>query len=228
MERSPRQERVEVRKGQAIEALSDQYAKSAMPLEEYERMVEYINKVESDRELMIVERMIEETARYAETDKPRGRTEESPGAYPREYPREHGRSYQELLSQFTILSSRESRGDLIAGEKTSLVTLLGSRIIRIEEGDLPPGPTVLDVVTILGSVEITVPPGVAVNMQAVAVLGDTHVGRTVNRSRLPGQPELVITGAALLGSIAVRLRKEGDRLKDLERRRRDHRQHRDR
>ena len=51
---------VEERKEKAIENLSDSFAKNRLPLEEYERLVEYINKIESERELIVVEKIVAE------------------------------------------------------------------------------------------------------------------------------------------------------------------------
>ena len=49
---------IEERKGKTIENLSASYAKNRLPLEEYERLVEYINKIESERELVVVEKFV--------------------------------------------------------------------------------------------------------------------------------------------------------------------------
>jgi hypothetical protein len=51
---------IEERKEKAIENLSDSFAKNKLPLEEYERLVEYIQKIESERELIVVEKMVAE------------------------------------------------------------------------------------------------------------------------------------------------------------------------
>jgi hypothetical protein len=51
---------VEERKEKAIDSLSSSFAKNKLPLEEYERLVEYINKIESERELVVVEKMVAE------------------------------------------------------------------------------------------------------------------------------------------------------------------------
>ncbi|MDR1324915.1 MAG: hypothetical protein LBK00_02640, partial [Treponema sp.] len=67
---SPREARIEERKNQAIEALSVQFSQNALPLEEYERLVEYINRVESERELAIVDKIVSETALYAGNSAP--------------------------------------------------------------------------------------------------------------------------------------------------------------
>ena len=51
---------VDERKGKAIENLSVSFAKNRLPLEEYERLVEYINKIESERELIVIEKIVTE------------------------------------------------------------------------------------------------------------------------------------------------------------------------
>jgi hypothetical protein len=74
MEITPRIEKIEERKNRAVEALSSQFARNALPLEEYERLVEYISRAESERELDIIEKIVDETAFYAGLGPERART----------------------------------------------------------------------------------------------------------------------------------------------------------
>jgi hypothetical protein len=204
MELTLREEKLEARKNLAIEALSGQFSRNALPMAEYERLVEYINKAESERELTIIEKIVDETALYAGHD---------PAAF-RDDSFDSGDDLRPGLNgdgmkfSFTLLSSRETTGDMLRHNQNTFVTILGNNTITINEGELPPGRTVLDVINILGETKITVPPGVAVTIKAVPIAGAVSLGRGVETRRTPGGSELVITGAALLGNITVRLRKE--------------------
>jgi hypothetical protein len=180
---------IEERKNRAIETLSVQFSQNKLPMEEYERLVEYIHRAESERELTIIEKLVEETARYT------GGSYASAGQGNTKF-------------HFTILSSRNTPGDILRQNDCSFVNILGSNVVDIQEGDLPPGRTEMDVVAILGETKIFVPPGVAVTMQAVPIMGEAKIGRDVETQRSPGMPELVISGCSLLGSISVKLRKE--------------------
>ncbi|MDR1948217.1 MAG: cell wall-active antibiotics response protein [Spirochaetaceae bacterium] len=198
MELSLREEKREERRNRAIEALSVQFSHDALPLAEYERLLDYINKAESDRELSIVEKIVDETARYAGED---------PEPY-REPASTPNGGQGPVHFSFALLASRETRGDKLSSGVSSFISILGSNAIEIREGDLPPGQTEMDAVSVLGETRITVPPGVAVTMKAFPIAGETTIGRGVETRRAPGGAELVITGIALLGNISVRLRKE--------------------
>jgi hypothetical protein len=199
MELSPRAEQIEGRKARAIEALSVQFSHNALPLDEYERLVEYINRAESERELGIIERIVDETALYA-------------GVAP-ERPAPEGDLPPVDLDKFslTLLSSRTIPGELLRQGRCSFVTILGNNIIDIREGDLPPGRTQLDLVTILGETVVQVPPGLAVTVKSLPIAGNVNIGRGVETRRAPGEPELVLTGPVLLGNIDVKLRKDKKR-----------------
>jgi hypothetical protein len=198
---SPREARIEERKNQAIEALSTQFSQNALPLEEYERLVEYINRVESERELAIVDKIVSETALYAGNPAP------SPAplsAAPAQA--DDGEPTLDLA----LFSNREVSGDMLLTSRRVFMALFGNTIFTIRDGELPAGRTVLRVKAVFGNVVIKVPPSLAVSMEAVAYLGNA-VSRSQGE-RLPGRPELVITGGAYLGNIEVKVLKEKKRL----------------
>ncbi|MDR2194672.1 MAG: cell wall-active antibiotics response protein [Treponema sp.] len=212
-ELSPREERLVERKNRAIDALSVQFSRNAMPIEEYERLVEYINKAESERELTIIEKIVDESATFAGID-------QTPASAPRtEYrssaPKDvYGLNYMGFdffgdgVTDITILSSREFSGGMLAEKPRSLCTLFGNTSITVHEGDLPSGKTVVTVVSLMGNVIISVPQSIAVTMEANAFLGNAAVeGGDKNRgARMRGCPELVVRGCAFLGNLIVRIR----------------------
>ncbi|MDR1398697.1 MAG: cell wall-active antibiotics response protein [Treponema sp.] len=198
---SPRETQIEERKNQAIEALSVQFSLNALSIEEYERLVEYINRVESERELVIVDKIVNETALYAGNPAPMPASVSTAPALSND-----GESKLDLA----LFSNRKIFGDTLLTRRRSFIALFGNTIITIRDGDLPGGRTVLRVNAVLGNVIIKVPPSLVVSMEAVAYLGNT-VLRSQGQ-RLPGCPELVITGGAYLGNIMVKVLKEKKRL----------------
>ena len=189
---SPREARIEERKNQAIESLSAQFSQNVLPLEEYERLVEYINRVESERELAIVDKIVNETALYAGNPA----TMSAPVSTT-PVTADDGKPKLDLA----LFSNREISGDTL-NRRRSFMALFGNTIITIRDGELPVGRTVLHVNAVFGNVTIKVPPSLAVSMEAV-----TYLGNAVLRSqgqRLPNSPELVITGGAYLGNIEVK------------------------
>ncbi|QQO09662.1 LiaF domain-containing protein [Breznakiella homolactica] len=195
MERMPKEVRLDERKNRAIETLSVQYSHNELPLEEYERLVEYINRAESDRELVIIEKIVRESSLYS-----RGPDERGEAGYSR-----RRTSGSPALTSFAILSTRNVSGDAIAEKGQTFISLLGTHTIDIYEDDLPPGRTEVDVVAILGEVRFRVPPGITVRMNAVPVLGEAKIARGIDTGKDGyNTRELVINGSAVLGTISVK------------------------
>ena len=189
---------VEERKEKAIENLSESFAKNKLPLEEYERLVEYIQKIESERELIVVEKIV---AEYGGSELPKEKAcyddDDEVDSYPR---------HDHQGSSLTVLSSRTISGPVESGMQ--FVSILGSEHIKIRKADLSRRKTVLNVVSILGESVIFVESGIKVTNNAVPILGGAWTDRKVERNAESGEPELVISGAALLGNITVKLLKE--------------------
>jgi len=196
---------VEERKEKAIENLSDSFAKNKLPLEEYERLVEYIQKIESERELIVVEKMVTE---YGDSELPK-KSAYGGNELPDDDDYDDDDKYnppEHQGSSLTILSSRTISGPVESGMQ--FVSILGSEHIKIRKADLSRRKTVLNVVSILGECVISVESGIRVSNRAVPVLGGAWTDRKVERDAEDGKLELVISGAALLGNITVKLLRE--------------------
>ena len=193
---------IEERKEKAIDTLSASYAKNRLPLEEYERLAEYINKIESERELAVVEKIV---AEYDEKDAPDNTDWEQPVD---DYDEDDTGYNSPQRHNVALLSSRVFTGPVKSGSQ--FVSMLGSQRIKIRKVDLKSGRTFLEIVTILGDSVIYVEEGIRVTIKAVPILGSAWVNEKVNRALRgkTGEKELVINGAALLGSINVKLLKE--------------------
>jgi hypothetical protein len=190
----PLKEIIEDRKEKAIENLSTSFAKDRLPLEEYERLVEYIHKIESERELVVVEKIVAEyggnetQSRQDDNDEP-------------DYYSGHFQSSTNN-SNLTILSSRTLSGPLKSG--ASFVSILGSCHVKVRKSDLSKKQTFLDVVTILGDCVISVESGIRVSNRTVPILGGAWTDQNVDKEA-GREPELVISGAALLGNVTIKL-----------------------
>ena len=190
---------IEERKGKAVETLSESYAKNRLPLEEYERLVEYINKIESERELVVVEKIVAEYG-GAETHTPSMSSSDDDD----DDPVDSGQ--YSLPGNLTLLSSRSHGGPLKPGQQFS--SILGSWQIKVRAADLKKQRTEIQAFSFLGDCTIFVESGIRVTNNAVPILGSTGVNHKVNKQAQAGAPELVISGAALLGEISVKLLRE--------------------
>jgi len=190
---------IEERKGKAIETLSDSYAKNRLPLEEYERLVEYINKTESERELVVVEKIVAEYSVENEAKKPAYNDDDDDDYEIDNYQRQSG-------GNMAVLSTRSFSGPLATGAQ--FTSIMGSTQIKVRKADLRKNRTVLNVTSILGDNTILVEPGIRVTIKAIPILGNADVSHKVDKMAGSGGPELVISGVALLGNISVKLLKE--------------------
>jgi hypothetical protein len=195
----PLKEIIEERKEKAIENLSTSYAKDRLPLEEYERLVEYINKIESERELMVVEKIVAEYGGKEAPSKPDNEDEDEPDYYSGHFQSSTNNS------NLTILSSRTLSGPLKSG--SSFVSILGSCHVKVRKSDLSKKQTFLDVVTILGDCVISVESGIRVSNRTVPILGGAWTDKNVDKEA-DREPELIISGAALLGNVTIKLLKQ--------------------
>jgi hypothetical protein len=177
------------------DTLAEKYAQNQIAIEEYERLVEYITKIETGKELTIARKIIEESVVLDANERTAARPESS---------------ISNAINHYTILSSRKIPGSVIGQSNGLFVTILGESQITIGEKDLLKNETVLNVATILGSTIIRVPENVTVINEAVPVVGDVRMGRNVLIAEYPGIKKLIIRGMAILGDVTVKLRK-GDR-----------------
>ena len=197
---------IEERKEKAIETLSTSYAKNRMPLEEYERLVEYINKIESERELVVVEKIV---AEYSEAEAP-DTSADTAGAEASRYedddedevfhPRYHSGG------NLTIFSSRTFHGPVKSGSE--LISIFGSCRMKVKKADLRKHRTNLEAVAVFGECSIYVEPGIRVINKVTPILGNAGVSNKVEKLTRNGDPEIVITGAAVFGDISVKLLKD--------------------
>jgi len=193
---------IEARKEKAIESLSTSFAKSSLPLEEYERLVEYINKIESERELIVVEKMVAEYRRNdAETPAGKAAKETFDDDDEPDMPRRDSSGVN-----LTILSSRNFSGPLKTGAQ--FISILGSVCVKVRKADLKKQQTVLNVISVLGDYVVMVESGIRVTNNAVPVLGSSRTNQKVAKEAQTGEPELIISGVALLGDINIKLLKE--------------------
>jgi hypothetical protein len=102
-----------------------------------------------------------------------------------------------------VLSSAERNGFWRLAEDSSVLSVLGSCKLDLRSARIASSITTIDVTSVLGSVDVIVPTGVEVEMDATAVLG-AHDMRLTPSTPALGAPVIRITGLVLLGSLTVR------------------------
>ena len=86
----------------------------------------------------------------------------------------------------------------------NVLTVFGGAEIDFRDAILPGKEVVLRAITVLGGVEITVPPEMRVVDNGIAVLGGREIAGNVDESASPDAPVLRIEGACVLGGLEVK------------------------
>lgn len=119
---------------------------------------------------------------------------------------------EERQTAMSILGSTERRGIWTSARRLKALSVLGSTVLDFREARLPAGVVEVQVNAVLGSVEIIVPPELAVEVQGTGILGSFESVDRAPAEPDPARPLLRIRGSAVLGSVEVQTRlPDGDR-----------------
>ena len=100
-----------------------------------------------------------------------------------------------------VLAGVDRKGGWKPAKKTDIFNVLGGTVLDYTRAELPPGITEINVVSIMGGVEVFVPPGVNVDNHCIAVLGG--VDNRIVQSDDPNCPTIKITGVVVLGGLDI-------------------------
>jgi hypothetical protein len=171
--------------------LSEQYSQNIINMEEYERILEYINKIETKKEINIIEKIIQEN---------------SVGNNELLIPQNNEiiipKTNEKYLSMF---SWRTTNVKPINGNGGKYVSLF--RTNRIIVDNLPKGRTVINVNSIFGLTEIIVSRNIKIINKTVPIFVGVFAPNETNKEN-EELPELYIIGKAVFGNITIRTREE--------------------
>ena len=184
---------IEDRKEKITDKLSTEFSLNRISVEEYERLIKYSQTIETNKELQILEKLVEG---YSAQGNNNHEISNNYGANDQIYNSNNGER-----EHVSILSSRTTKGVITGG---NFVNILGDQKIIITENDLINNETTLNFVVLLGSVVIQVPDNVNVICKAIPILGDVSAADNISHG---GGKKLIITGNVILGDIKVKVRK---------------------
>jgi hypothetical protein len=196
-------------KDKLTQKLSEQYSRNIINLEEYERILERINKIETKKEAVIVERIIriQEYINILATKKEAVIVEK--------IIQESSADQNELTviqnddtaisgtnrEHLSMFSWRTTNVEPVNGRGGKFISLFGAN--RIIVNSLPKGRTILDVTSIFGLTEIIVAKNIKITNRTTAVFAGIFAPHSGDREE-EGLPELYITGSAVFGNITIR------------------------
>ena len=192
------------RREQVIEWLSDQFARDAFEMDEYERRIDLVHQATSVAALdEVVKDLGMPAASAAESVSP-GQALVPRAAEQLPMPRA---ARKRVLA---IMGGVERKGRWVVPENVRVTAIMGGISLDFREALLAPGLTQVHVTTIMGGVEIIVPPHVAVQCDGLAIMGgfeEVHRAPTVPD---PDRPTLMITGFAVMGGVEIKTRLPGE------------------
>ena len=128
--------------------------------------------------------------------------------------------------QIAIMGGSERRGSWTPPRKLYSLAVMGGAGLDFREARMPPGETVVNVLAVMGGVEVIVPPGMAVETHGMGIMGGFEAVDQAGDYTDPEAPRLVIRGMAIMGGVDISVRLPGETPKDARQRRRMERKER--
>lgn len=199
-----------------IEALCQHFARDDLGVEEFERRVDRAHRAMTLAELdgLVVDLpALPGAASAAETST--GAVVQRPAR-----PVQHRRPRDLVLA---AMSGAVRKGHWSPAASNLAVSIMGGVELDFRDVALPPGITEINVFTIMGGTEIIVPPGLAVEMSGIAIMGEFQYMDRPAPASDPDAPVLRIGGFAFMGGVELSERLPGESAKDARRRQREER-----
>jgi hypothetical protein len=185
--------------------LSDAFANGALEVEEFERRVTVAQRSDSAVE---VERLV--------ADLPAPKTT---GAAPPTTALVPEAQVRRSSIVFSIMGGTQRSGAWTVPRTLNVITMMGGTQLDLREARLPAGVVEVRILSLMGGVQIIVPPQLAVEANGGAIMGGfAHVERAPV-SPDPGAPLLRVTGLAMMGGVHIEMRLPGESEREARRRR---------
>jgi len=199
-------------KEHAIERLRAHYVRDDIDVEEYERLVDVAWAADSRADL---DRIFSRLPALPEADRPP--TPEAGEA--RHAPVLARRGEQKNTGfQIALLGGADRKGTWIPPKKLHTLALMGGAGLDFREAHFGPGVTEVNVLAVMGGVEIIVPPGLTVETEGFGIMGGFDGHSQTVASDDPSAPVLRIRGLAVMGGVDVKMMLPGETPRDARRR----------
>lgn len=195
----PRQNLVALRdrREEVIAALSEHFARDVLDLDEYDRRIDRAHQAMTVAEL---DDLVADLAPVPTTSTALVPTasEEAIALWPK------------AQRRFAIFGGFEKKGRWQVPQQMRVICLFGGASLDFREAQFAPGVTELRVTAIMGGLEIIVPPWLAVDCDASAIMGGFEELERGHGAPDPGRALLRITGLAVMGGVSIETRLPGE------------------
>jgi hypothetical protein len=190
---------IDEEKNRLVKELVKQYSQNIISMEEYERILEYINKIETKKETNIIGKIIQENS--AENNE-LTITQKNEVMIPK--------AKEKYLSMF---SWRTTNVKPIDGNGGKFISLFGTNRIIVD--NLPKGTTILNVNSVFGLTEIIVSRNIKIINKIAPIFSGIFSPNEINKENKE-LPELYIIGKAVFGNITIKTIDEFEKEKEQE------------
>ena len=183
---------LEAARERTIRLLTDRFADDTLSLDQFEALLDRMYRAGTAAELDALVREVETRATrrgplvapaYAEPGTPR-----------------------RVLS---IMSNTERTGHWAMPRQLEVRALMSSIVLDLRDATLPAGVCEFDLLAVMASIEILVPPGVVVDDQALGIMANVE-NRALDDALLPADaPHIRLTGTVVMANVEIRMAPAG-------------------
>jgi hypothetical protein len=102
-----------------------------------------------------------------------------------------------------VIGNDERSGRWRPGEDTRALALIGDCTLDLRQADVEGGELRIAAIAVIGDVRVVVPPGVAVELDGISLLGDKKYRVGELPAPPPGAPRVRVTAYAVVGDVTV-------------------------
>jgi hypothetical protein len=161
-------------------ALAGQYSQNIITMDEYERILEYINKIETLKEVSIIDKIIQEN---------NNKNNEFPALI-----------QNNNEKHFAVFSWRTTNVKPYNQNAGKYISLFGANRIIID--NLPKGNTIININSVFGLTEIIVSRNIKIINRITPLFSGVFAPAETNIEDAEA-PELYITGKAIFGNVTI-------------------------
>jgi hypothetical protein len=193
------------RREQVIARLSDAFASDLLELEEFDKRLALAHRAESVAEL---EPLVADLEQARPTTALVPAKTAAPGRV------------RDRATVVAIMGGATRRGSWIPARKLRVLTAMGGAELDFRDAVFAPGVTEVAIFTMMGGVNVIVPPSLAVEMDGIAIMGGFEQAERAPVHLDPDRPLLRVSGFAFMGGVHIETRLPGESERDARRRRR--------
>jgi hypothetical protein len=193
------------RREEVIELLSDSYAADLLTIEQFEHRLDEAHRA---NDMTSLEALVADL----EGVKP---TKHAPSVA-----MVPAKQVARSRNVVAIMGGATRSGQWTLPRKLRVFTLMGGADIDLREAAFPPGLTEISIFSVMGGVDVIVPPNLPVECDGIAIMGGfDSLERTSSAiDSDPDAPRLRITGFAMMGGVDVSTRLPGESAREARKR----------